>query len=501
MTLANLIDLEAQLSRDRDGDAGALAARDRALLAGAAAAPDRRGALLARWLDALRARDASALFPGRAVAGAVGATRAALAILGLAVGWGAGTAATRYGGGHPVNVWDFLLVFVGVQVLLLAVLLASFVLPLAAAGAPVAGLVRGAVGAIYPRIAARLAGGGVAARDEWRVLWHRLRSRRSLYRAVEPWLLLSLTQAFGVAFNVGALLAVLRLVVFTDVAFGWSTTLVELDAARFHALARAVALPWRALWPDAVPSEALVEATRYSRLDAAYAGAGAGRSAHPELVGGWWRFVVAALLAYGLVPRALLLAAARLRVARLLATLPHDDAEVSRVLARLAAPHVETRAPLPEAAGAPSPGGGPGAAGAAAPGTPCALVLWRDLPGGAALEAAVSRALGRPVLRARSAGGLDHEELDAASWAAFGAGADPVVIAAEAFEPPDRAARRFLAALRGALGPRRLVVVLLLGAATGELRPPREGDVRVWRDGLAPLEDPWLAVEPFREAP
>jgi hypothetical protein len=77
---------------------------------------------------------------------------------------------------------------------------------------------------------------------------------------------------------------------------------------------------------------------------------------------------------------------------------------------------------------------------------------------------------------------------------------DPVVVVAEAFEPPDRAARRFLAALRHALGPRRLVLVLLVGAAVEGPRPPRDADVRVWRDGLASLEDPFLAVEPLGEA-
>jgi hypothetical protein len=272
---------------------------------------------------------------------------------------------------------------------------------------------------------------------------------------------------------------------------------VELDARRFHALARAIAWPWGAVWPEAAPTEALVEATRYSRLDAAYAMAGAGRSAHPELVGGWWRFLVAALLFYGLLPRALLLALARARMARLLARLPHDDAEVARVVARLTAPHVDTRAlraePAPELPTA-RPGAAPSGAGAA----PCAVVLWRDVPGGAPLEAAVSRALGRPVERVGRAGGRDHEEADA-DWGALAAGADLFVVA-EGFEPPDRAVRRFLAELRRAAGERRPLTVLLVSPAESGPVPPRAEDVRVWRDGLAPLEDPYLAVEPLGEA-
>jgi hypothetical protein len=498
MTLANLIDLEAQLARDRDADPAALAARDRAVLPEAALEPGGRGGLLARWLDALRARDRAALRPGRAVAGALRGLRTALALAGVVLGWGAGTAVTSYGGGHPVNVWNFLLVLVGVQVLLLAVLAVSFFLPLAAVGAPALGLLRSAVAGLYPRLAARLLRDGAGRGEEWRALWHRVRTRRSLYHAVEPWLLLSATQAFGVAFNVGVLAAVLRLVVFTDVAFGWSTTLVELDAPRFHALAGAVAWPWRAAWPEAVPTEALVEATRYSRLEGAYAIAGAGRTARPDLVGGWWPFLVAALLVYGLLPRVLLLLLAHVRAARILARLPHGDAEVGRVVARLTAPHVDARAPRAEAAAdLPARGAEPARTGAG--GGPCAVVLWRDVPGGGPLEAAVSRALGRPVARTRRAGGRDHEEAGA-DWAALADGADLVVVA-EGFEPPDTAVRRLLAALRGAVGAGRPLTVLLLDAAASRPAPPRPEDVRVWRDGLAALEDPYLAVEPLREAP
>jgi hypothetical protein len=274
---------------------------------------------------------------------------------------------------------------------------------------------------------------------------------------------------------------------------------VELDPARFHALARAVAAPWRALWPDAVPSEALVAATRYSHLDAAYAQAGAGRSAHPELVGGWWPFLVAAVAFYGLLPRALLLAAARVRAARLLARFPLDDAEVGRVLARLASPAVDTRAAREERAGM-LPSARDGAGPRALAEGPSALVLWRDVPDGAPLETAVARALGRPVVVAGRAGGRDHGR-DRRHFGELAAGAAPVVVVAEAFEPPDRAARRLLGELRAALGPGRLLLVLLVGAGDGGPIPPRDEDVRVWRDALSALEDPHLGVEPLGEAP
>lgn len=492
VTISELVDLEAQLARDRDAPADALELRDRSLL-GSPRASGRPGELLRAWLEGLRAQEPAALFPGRAVSGALRGLGAALAAAGLVLGWAAAAALLHYGGEHPVNVWDVLLLFVGVQVLLLLLLLAALVLPLAGLGGAVLGPVRSAVAAVYPRLAARLGRGARA--EEWRALWHRLRSRRSLYAQVEPWLLLGTTQTFAVAFNVGALLGCLRLVVFSDLAFAWSTTLVELDAGRFHALVSALAWPWSRLWPDAVPTLSLVEATRYSRLEGAYLDAGHGRAADPALVGGWWRFLLAALATYGLAPRAVLLAAGRWRQARVLARLPLDDAEVARVLRRISEPHVETRALVPETAApaepgalAPSPAAGPGRS---------AVVLWRDVPPSPALQAAVARHAGRELGPLLPAGGRDGGE--APTGAAL-AGADQVLVVAEGFEAPDRAALRLVRELRLALGPRRRVVVVLVELEDDRVGPAPEVEVRMWRDGLARLEDPHVGVEPLREA-
>ena len=245
MTLANLIDLEAQLSRDRDADPAALAARDRALLAGiSAGAPGPRGALLARWLDALRAREPAALHPGRAVTGALATVRAALVLGGLLLGWGAATALLQFTGGHPVNVWDFLLVFVGLQLLLLRLLLVSFVVPFVDFGrAPVRARSAARSG---PSTGGswRAASRGEARVEEWRVVWHTLRARRSLYHAVEPWAPARADAELRGRLQRRRARRVLRLIVFSDIAFSWSTTLVELDAARFHAIVRALAAPW-----------------------------------------------------------------------------------------------------------------------------------------------------------------------------------------------------------------------------------------------------------------
>lgn len=496
MTLADLVDLEAQLGRDRDADPEALEARDRAL-PGAADRPALRTAadrhrVLAGWLGGLRAAEPEALRAGAAVARALSSTRTVLCALGFLLGWGAAAAVLRFEGPHPVNVWDYLLAFVGVQLLLLAALLVAVAAPAGTLGLPFVGAFRSALGTVLPRAAARVLPPEREA--EWRALAHRLRSRRSLYRAVEPWLLLGLTQAFGVAFNLGVLLATLRFVVFSDVAFAWATTLLELDPGRFHAIVHALATPWGWLWPDAVPSAALVAATRYSRLEGAYFLAGGGRAADPALVGAWWPFLVAAVTCYGLVPRAAALGLAAARTRALLSRLPLDDVEVGRVLDRLGAPRVTTRSPRAEAPG-PAPGSAPLPVAASAPGGRCALVLWRDVPLAPGLRELVARKAGCEVAAVRAAGGRDHEE-GAAAWSELAGGAGPVVVLAEAWEAPDKGALRLLRALRGAVGPGRRLLVLLAETDGGAPRAPEAGEVRLWREGLARLEDPWLAVEP-----
>ncbi len=487
MRLEDLIDVEAQLARDRERDPSAVAARDRAIARAEGLDPAAPHAALAGWLRALEAEEPERLRPGHAVARGLRIARAALAAAGLVLGWGAAAALLRFEGPQPVNVWDFLLVLVGGQLLLLAALVVIVLSPRASQAVPFLGGARAAAGALAMRLASRRL--PAARADEWRLLAHRLRGRRSLYRRLEPWLLLGLTQAFGVAFNVGVLAAALRLVVFSDVAFSWGSTLGWLDADRLHAAVRAIAAPWARLWPDAVPSQGLVAATRYSRLEAAYYLADTRRAADPGLVGAWWSFLVAAVACYGLLPRALALGYARWRTARLLRTLPLDDLETAALLRRLAEPSVETRSRVPEREGA-------RAASAPAPGPPlradgrCALVLWRDAPFDPALQAAVERRLGTAVSLAGAAGGREHEE-GAADWARLAAGAGSVAVLADAWEAPDRGVLRLVGALRSALGPKVPVLVLLAG--DGE----RAADVRIWRDGLAPLEDPWLGVEPL----
>ena len=55
--------------------------------------------------------------------------------------------------------------------------------------------------------------------------------------------------------------------------------------------------------------------------------------------------------------------------------------------------------------------------------------------------------------------------------------------------------------LRRQLGPRRPITVLLAQVGASGVRPSLAGDVQIWEEALAGLEDPYLGVEALREAP
>lgn len=110
----------------------------------------------------------------------------------------------------------------------------------------------------------------------------------------------------GLLFAVAALLTLLGLVVVQDLAFGWSTTL-QASAEGYHRLVSTLALPWQRLWPEAVPTLELVQASQFYRLADAPAD-------NPALLGTWWPFVAMLWLTYVLLPRLLLLMLAALQV-------------------------------------------------------------------------------------------------------------------------------------------------------------------------------------------
>ena len=144
----------------------------------------------------------------------------------------------------------------------------------------------------------------------WRPLLARLSAQQSTrtLRRMQPLLMARAAQLGGLCFAVSALLTLLVALVVQDLAFGWSTTLSTVPE-RFAGLTSALAWPWQALWPAAVPDLSLVEATRFYRAE------DGASDVPPARWGDWWPFVMMLWLCYVVVPRALLLGLAQLHIA------------------------------------------------------------------------------------------------------------------------------------------------------------------------------------------
>ncbi|MFY0664582.1 MAG: DUF2868 domain-containing protein [Natronospirillum sp.] len=115
--------------------------------------------------------------------------------------------------------------------------------------------------------------------------------------AGQRWHLLWVVQALWALSALSLLLTFLILLVFTDLAFGWSSTVIASSDGVAQWVSW-VTWPWRGFWAAAVPSAEVLSATRFIRIDQ-------GASGVTEAAA-WWPFLLASVMFYNLLPRLLL---------------------------------------------------------------------------------------------------------------------------------------------------------------------------------------------------
>ncbi len=309
-----------------------------------------------------------------------------------------------------------------------------------------------------------------------------LRANAAVYGGVQRWLIVRWSQAMGVGFHLAAVLTFVGLVAFTDLAFSWSTT-IDVSPEHFHTGVMAVSVPWGWAWPEAVPSQGLVEQTRYFR----------GQAFEPQGRQGWWRFLLMLMLVYGLLPRVVAWGWAQWRLRRASGWALRQTPGVTALLGRLHNAAVKTSHGGDDAAvagsGADETTGQEGAAGhvvsehdgSAGGGADDEPVVWTLGWGGLEGEARVG---GRQSLEE------DAEAIGRAAEAVKDR-AGAVRLRVRGWEPPVLDVVDFLGDLRRALGPGRTVVV---EAQISEGQGMGVSGVGVWRDRLRQLGDPWLTV-------
>lgn len=120
----------------------------------------------------------------------------------------------------------------------------------------------------------------------------------------KPWLLL-VTQQSVLAFSLGCLLSFFAVLLFSDVAFVWRSTL--LSPEHIQGLLAVIALPWAWL-ESAQPALELVQVTQENRMT----------SSSPTIdYGAWWLFLFMAQITYAIMPRLLSTLMARYHFNRL----------------------------------------------------------------------------------------------------------------------------------------------------------------------------------------
>ena len=474
---------------------------------------DRR-AILWHWTAARRRQlqaepDAEeTLLPGEAFAQVRGAAAATLAVLALAIGWTAATAALAYSAGaEPINAFVFFVEFALVQVLILATAFAALGARWWFPDVKIPSLARfclraasGLAAALWKRNRVRLAG---ARRQSAEALFGVLRARHTLYRGVLIWSLVSLTQVFAISFNAGVLGAMTARHLFHDLDFGWEST--WLDAAQVSTATEAIATPWSWLVKPGYPDAAQVAGSQNRKR-------GSGRL-DEESLKSWSQFLFGVVIVYGLLPRLLLLALAVRAQRQTLRKLAFNDGRSAQTLNRLLTPTVQTYGAAPAAVSA-KPAAFMARAGTPPPRQPASspkraaeplLVLnltgwpFDDHAAAAAAGRAATNGEQRPVSVFEANTADDEEERRAYATLGARAAAAPdaeVFALLASWTPPMIASRLSLDGLRASVGPERLVTLVLVGkpAPDGTFKPVRPADRELWVKAVQTRGDAFLAL-------
>lgn len=482
--LSDLIDLHTALAADEATDFDHKRQRDRRI--GQALQPHRKRPVrqLRDWLDRVDIPGWQRQGPeGTQIYHALGAV---LVLAGLITGWGLAQAVLHYTGKAPINVVNALGLLVLPQILLLLLWLLT-ALP---RRLPLLRSLQSALRFLHP---GRLAGALTrlfpsSRRSGLEALWNS--EHAIVLGPAARWLFSLWSQLFAFWFNVGLLLAVVYLITFSDLAFAWSTTLA-LDDAAFQRLVNALSWPWHGVFPEGRPTAQLIEISRYYRLEEGTLAGDALAAEIAPALGGWWPFLIAAIVCYGLLPRLVTLLVSWLRFRHhLAAALPRLPGS-AELLARMNSPLVTTAARQPEAAPQPATDLNPQPRPPAHRAMKCHVVDWAGTVGGIDPVLSPLRAMGLKPLDFLTAGGARSTDEDAATIAALcRKGAEGIAVIVKAWEPPLLEFLDFIQGIRTQCDHRRPILVLLWGGPESV----QETDRETWQLTLGQLKDPELHI-------
>ena len=243
-SLASLVTLVTALDRDQQLPAPEVAARDRRIAdaLGSTGEGPLRETLF--WLDAVCADDPPLRVLRERVQDVVVLASAVAVAIGMMFGLSAALGAFYYDGASRVNVVGIVAVFAVLPTLLLLPFLLSALPGRWLQWLPGAGALGLALRGLSPGRLVRmvLRASPASVREALARVLGRTGAHQRQYAQVQKWAVLRWSQLAALGFQAAALLAAMWLVVVTDLACGWSTTLASGDAAPEKRLARMVAL-------------------------------------------------------------------------------------------------------------------------------------------------------------------------------------------------------------------------------------------------------------------
>jgi len=500
LKLSEIINLEYQLYRDAQSDPVIVRERDRKIGRGYTGSELDRASLFRFWLNKLENKST---YPGRSWSSGLAFLRYSVFFFFFISGAMTCAGVLAYDGSQPVNIVNFLAVFIGVQILFYLLFFLN-ILP---------GKIRGKIpfiGDFYRfvgflsnwiilTVSNHLYKNKTGSIRQITNILHRAKSRHMIYNKIERWTLFSVTQLGGFGFSSGALAICAYLITFSDLAFAWNTTL-DVSPDFFHKIVTAISAPWAMFSKGLVPTSELVESTRFFRLDESYSGA----QSSALLVGGWWPFLICVLLTYGLIPRFIFLILSRFNARRSRARAPFLSAELDSLHRRLTSPIFSTQA---------------GATGhtenkseklplknineLSPKSEDCYLIVWQEIElSEARMREIVQSRFHWNLLETFYAGMLENDQ-DERTLKHFSrnVGDEPILVLLEAWEAPSKAIARFLSLLRMNIKENRMIVIGLINLdSDNKIISPAQTDWQNWQDAAVKLHDPFVCIEPVAEA-
>ena len=302
-TYTDLIDLEYFLAGDREIPQADLHHRDRQLYLGLPEETQKGEVrwLIHRWLLERRSQEyPRGKSPGRAVVDTFKSFSMIAAICGAVLGLTSGLTFFTYSGTTPVNVINFLFLFVFSQLVMLVFLFISGGLRMLGFNilpAPIANL--------YGTVVTWFIGRSKkfhhllpsASADDMNRFKGLFKKQRVVHGAAFYWPLFSLSQKVMVCFNLGLLAATFFRILTSDIAFGWQST-IQFSTDFIAKTVKMLASPWSWIIPlhYSFPSATQIEGSRIILKDGIY------HLQTQDLVS-WWPFLVLCILFYGVIVR------------------------------------------------------------------------------------------------------------------------------------------------------------------------------------------------------